>query len=80
LVQARQREFRPLVHLDVSNCMGSGLVALLLDPLKKRLDVLFTKLGMGELPPLGAITELSFDKTFGVNVRGTLFTVQKECR
>jgi NAD(P)-dependent dehydrogenase (short-subunit alcohol dehydrogenase family) len=29
------------------------------------------------LPPLGAITEAHFDTTFGVNVKGTLFTVQK---
>ena len=27
--------------------------------------------------PLGSITEANFDKTFNVNVRGTLFTVQK---
>ncbi len=27
--------------------------------------------------PIGAITEEHFDKTFDVNVRGTLFTVQK---
>jgi NAD(P)-dependent dehydrogenase (short-subunit alcohol dehydrogenase family) len=27
--------------------------------------------------PLGQITEERFDKTFGVNVKGTLFTVQK---
>jgi NAD(P)-dependent dehydrogenase (short-subunit alcohol dehydrogenase family) len=26
---------------------------------------------------LGQITETHFDKTFGVNVKGTLFTVQK---
>jgi NAD(P)-dependent dehydrogenase (short-subunit alcohol dehydrogenase family) len=27
--------------------------------------------------PLGQITEAHFDKIFGVNVKGTLFTVQK---
>lgn len=27
--------------------------------------------------PLGSITEENFDNTFNVNVRGTLFTVQK---
>ena len=30
-----------------------------------------------ELAPLGAITEAHFDKTFGINVKGLLFTVQK---
>jgi NAD(P)-dependent dehydrogenase (short-subunit alcohol dehydrogenase family) len=44
---------------------------------KGRIDVLFANAGLGEMQPLGAITEASFDKTFDVNVRGTLFTVQK---
>jgi NAD(P)-dependent dehydrogenase (short-subunit alcohol dehydrogenase family) len=42
-----------------------------------RLDILFANAGLGEVAPLGAITEAQFDKTFGVNVKGTLFTVQK---
>lgn len=43
-----------------------------------RVDVLFASAGSwtyGE--PIGAATEQSFDKVFGVNVRGTFFTVQK---
>ena len=32
---------------------------------------------MGEPVPLGEITEQHFDETFDLNVRGTLFTVQK---
>jgi NAD(P)-dependent dehydrogenase (short-subunit alcohol dehydrogenase family) len=44
---------------------------------KGRIDVLFASAGFGELSkPLGSITEKGFD-TFNVNVRGTLFTVQK---
>ncbi len=39
--------------------------------------MLFANAGVGEFAPLGAITEDHFDKTFGINVRGTLFTVQK---
>ena len=31
---------------------------------------------VGSLPPLGAITEEHFDRTFNSNVKGTLFTVQ----
>jgi NAD(P)-dependent dehydrogenase (short-subunit alcohol dehydrogenase family) len=42
-----------------------------------RIDVLFANAGLGTLEPLGKITEEAFDLTFGVNVRGTLFTVQK---
>src|SRR5690349_1856339 len=44
---------------------------------KGQLDVLFANAGLGSLAPLGAITEEQFDLTFDVNVKGTLFTVQK---
>jgi NAD(P)-dependent dehydrogenase (short-subunit alcohol dehydrogenase family) len=40
-------------------------------------DVLFANAGMGEEAKLGEITEEHFDQTFGLNTRGTLFTVQK---
>jgi NAD(P)-dependent dehydrogenase (short-subunit alcohol dehydrogenase family) len=42
-----------------------------------RLDVLFANAGVGEFVPLGQITEAHFDRTFDVNVKGTVFTVQK---
>src|SRR3954469_19978259 len=42
-----------------------------------RLDVLFANAGGGSFLPLGEITEAQFDKYFGINVKGTLFTVQK---
>lgn len=45
---------------------------------KGHIDILFASAGMGELDkPLGTVTEEGFDKTFDLNVRGTLFTVQK---
>ena len=44
---------------------------------KDRVDVLFANAGGGEFAALGAITEEHFDKTFDVNVKGLLFTVQK---
>src|SRR3982074_2237669 len=40
-------------------------------------DVLFANAGLGALEPLGKITEAAFDKVFDVNVKGTVFTVQK---
>lgn len=42
-----------------------------------RLDVLYANAGGGSMLPLGDITEEQFDDTFGRNVKGTLFTVQK---
>lgn len=44
---------------------------------KGRIDILFANAGLGDFQPIGSITEASFDRTFGVNVKGTLFTVQK---
>jgi NAD(P)-dependent dehydrogenase (short-subunit alcohol dehydrogenase family) len=44
---------------------------------KGRIDVLFASAGMGEFQTIGSVTEEHFDKTFDLNVRGTLFTVQK---
>jgi NAD(P)-dependent dehydrogenase (short-subunit alcohol dehydrogenase family) len=42
-----------------------------------RIDVLFVNAGGGTMLPLGAITEEQYDDTFGRNVKGVLFTVQK---
>lgn len=42
-----------------------------------RIDVLVANAGLGQVEPLGQITEASFDLTFGVNVKGVVFTVQK---
>jgi NAD(P)-dependent dehydrogenase (short-subunit alcohol dehydrogenase family) len=43
----------------------------------KRIDIVFANAGVGEFAALGAITEEHFDKLFNINVKGTLFTVQK---
>jgi len=42
-----------------------------------QIDILVANAGGGSFQPLGAITEEEFDKTFAINVKGTLFTVQK---
>jgi NAD(P)-dependent dehydrogenase (short-subunit alcohol dehydrogenase family) len=42
-----------------------------------RIDVLFINAGGGSLLPLGQITEEQYDDTFGRNVKGVLFTMQK---
>jgi NAD(P)-dependent dehydrogenase (short-subunit alcohol dehydrogenase family) len=44
---------------------------------KGRLDILFANAGVGTFVPLEQVTEAHFDKYFGINVKGTLFTVQK---
>jgi len=44
---------------------------------KGRIDVLFANAGVAEFSPLAKVTEAHFDKLFNINVRGTLFSVQK---
>lgn len=44
---------------------------------KGRIDVLVANAGVGEFSPLGEITPEHFAYTFDINVKGTLFTVQK---
>ena len=41
------------------------------------LDILFANAGGGEFTPLPLVTEAQFEKYVGINVKGTLFTVQK---
>jgi NAD(P)-dependent dehydrogenase (short-subunit alcohol dehydrogenase family) len=43
----------------------------------RRIDVLFANAGGGEFSTLEQVTEQHFDQTFGTNVKGLLFTVQK---
>lgn len=41
------------------------------------IDILFANAGVGQVAPLGSITNEHFDSIFNINVRGLLFTVQK---
>jgi NAD(P)-dependent dehydrogenase (short-subunit alcohol dehydrogenase family) len=62
---------------DISSLTDLDYLFAVIKEQKGRLDILFANAGLGEFAPLGQITEEHFDKTFGVNVKGTLFTVQK---
>lgn len=65
------------VQGDVSNLADLDRLFETVRDKAGRIDVLFANAGLGSFAPLGAIDEASFDLTFNVNVRGTLFTVQK---
>ena len=65
------------VQNDVSNLADLDRLYATVKKQKGRIDILFANAGVGELVPLGAITEAHFDKTFSINVKGLLFTVQK---
>ena len=65
------------VQGDVANLTDLDRLYAAVKQEQGRIDILFANAGGGALAPLGAITEEHFDKTFGVNVKGLLFTVQK---
>ena len=65
------------VQGDISNLTDLDRLFDTVRSVKGRIDVLFANAGLGALEPLGEISEASFDKVFDVNVKGTLFTVQK---
>src|SRR6202040_1401139 len=82
----RQRELDEAVKAIGGNVTGiQGDVAKLADldrlyetvRVKGRIDIVFANAGVAEFAPLSRITEEHFDKLFNINVRGTLFTVQK---
>jgi len=83
----RQEELDAAVALIGSSATGIRADASVLSDLDAvfstiasesgKLDVLFANAGGGDLMPLGDITEEHFDRIFGTNVRGVLFTVQK---
>jgi NAD(P)-dependent dehydrogenase (short-subunit alcohol dehydrogenase family) len=65
------------VQSDASNLADLDRLFATIEKEQGHLDVLFANAGVGEIAPLGAITEEHFDKTFNTNVKGLLFTVQK---
>ncbi|HKN75098.1 MAG TPA: SDR family oxidoreductase [Candidatus Acidoferrum sp.] len=65
------------VQGDVSNLADLDRLYATVKQQKGHIDILFANAGLGEFAPLGSITEAHYDKTFDVNVKGVLFTVQK---
>src|SRR5438309_5265116 len=83
----REKELDKAVEAIGNNVSGvQGDVAKLADldrlyetvsRVKGRIDIVFANAGVGEFVPFGAVTEEHFDRLFNINVKGTLFTVQK---
>ncbi len=65
------------VQGDVSNLADLDRLYAVVKEQKGRIDILFANAGVGEFATLAEVTEQHFDKTFGINVKGVLFTVQK---
>jgi NAD(P)-dependent dehydrogenase (short-subunit alcohol dehydrogenase family) len=65
------------VQSDVSNLADLDRLFATIKQEQGHLDIIFANAGGGQIAQLGAITEEHFDKTFNINVKGLLFTVQK---
>jgi NAD(P)-dependent dehydrogenase (short-subunit alcohol dehydrogenase family) len=65
------------VQGDVANLSDLDRLYETVQATGRRIDIVFANAGFGEFRALGEITEEHFDKLFDLNVKGTLFTVQK---
>jgi NAD(P)-dependent dehydrogenase (short-subunit alcohol dehydrogenase family) len=65
------------VQGDVANLADLDRLFAIVKDEAGAIDILFANAGGGEFASLGTITEEHFDRIFSVNVKGTLFTVQK---
>ena len=65
------------VQGDVTNLADLDRLYAIVKKHHDHIDVLFANAGVGENAVLGEISEAHFDKLFGINVKGLLFTVQK---
>lgn len=65
------------VRSDVSKLPDLDRLYEMVQQRTSHIDIVFANAGGGEYAPLGTISEEHFDKAFAVNVKGTLFTVQK---
>lgn len=62
---------------DVSNLADLDRLYARIEADHGHLDVLFANAGGGAFASLSEVTEAQFDREFGINVKGLLFTVQK---
>ena len=67
------------VQGDVSNLDDLDRLYETVKREKGRIDILFASAGLGEFAKIGDVTKEHVNRTFDLNVRGTLFTVQKRC-
>jgi NAD(P)-dependent dehydrogenase (short-subunit alcohol dehydrogenase family) len=65
------------IRSDVSSLADLDQMFDTIKQTKGRLDILFANAGGGAFASLEQVSEAHFDKYFGINVKGTLFTVQK---
>lgn len=62
---------------DIANLEELDYIFSVIASAHNHLDIVFANAGLGAFEALGQVTEQGFDLAFNVNVKGTLFTVQK---
>jgi len=62
---------------DVSSLADLDRIVAAIKAQKGQLDVLFSNAGIAEFLPIDGVTEDHYDRQFDINVKGTVFTVQK---
>ncbi|HEY4065500.1 MAG TPA: SDR family oxidoreductase [Burkholderiaceae bacterium] len=65
------------VRADSSNLADLDRLYATVKEVKGKIDIVYANAGLWGFGTLGEISEEHFDTMFGLNVRGTLFTVQK---
>ena len=65
------------VRGDVANLADLDRLYATVKQQKGRVDIVFANAGVAEFVPFAQVTEAHYDKTFNINVKGLLFTVQK---
>jgi len=65
------------IRSDVANSADLDRLFSQIKSEKGKLDIVFANAGVAKYAPLGDISEELYDSTFGINVKGVLFTVQK---
>ncbi|MDT5398867.1 MAG: hypothetical protein QOK33_2098 [Mycobacterium sp.] len=79
LDKAKELIGQGVTTVAVDSTKGADLDALYATVLEEKggLDILLVNSGRVEPEELGKVTEANFDRTFDLNARGALFTVQK---
>jgi NAD(P)-dependent dehydrogenase (short-subunit alcohol dehydrogenase family) len=65
---------------DIANAADLDRIYSQIAAAEGRIDILFANAGGGEFTPLTEVTEAQFNKYVNINVKGTLFTIQKALR
>jgi len=65
------------IQADASDLADLDRLYAAIEAESGRVDVVFANAGVGSVEALGEITEEEYQRTFDINVKGVLFTVQK---